>query len=90
MYILTIHYQKHFVMTPLPGLAAVAPRWMALDVDMDGYIPKASLGLRVLSYNDLSLTHPGYWIFLLHQIAKEVFATIGSIGNIDNLDDLFE
>jgi len=32
-------------MTPLPGLAAVAPRWMALDVDMDGYIPKASLGL---------------------------------------------
>lgn len=51
---------------------------------------KASLGLRVLSYNDLSLTHPGYWIFMLHQIAKEVFATMGSIGNIDNLPDLFE
>jgi hypothetical protein len=48
-----------------------------------------TLSLKVLSYNDLSLTHPGYWIFLLHQIAKEVFATMGSIGNLNNLDDLF-
>ena len=49
---------------------------------------KATVSMQVLNYNDLSLTHPGYWIFLAHQLAKEVFATMGSIGNIDNLDDL--
>jgi hypothetical protein len=50
---------------------------------------KVGLSLKVLSYNDLALVHPGYWIFLLHQVAKEVFATMGSIGNIANLDDIF-
>lgn len=43
---------------------------------------KVSLGLRVLSYNDLSLTNPGYYLFLAHQVAKEVMATMASIGNI--------
>src|SRR5579859_1199216 len=43
---------------------------------------KVSLGLRVLSYNDLSLTNPGYYLFLAHQAAKEVMATIGSVGNL--------
>ena len=43
---------------------------------------KVSLGLRVLTYNDLSLTNPGYYLFLAHQVAKEVMATMASIGNI--------
>ena len=33
-------------------------------------------GLEVLSYNHLSVTHPGYSVFLAHQIVKE---TIGSL-----------
>jgi hypothetical protein len=61
----------------------------AYDSNLNPIKAKVTLSLKVLSYNDLSLTHPSYWIFLLHQIAKEVFATIGSIGNLDNLDDLF-
>jgi len=60
------------------------------DSNLNPITAKANLTLRVLSYNDLSLTHPGYWIFLTHQIAKEVFATIGSISNLGNLDELFE
>jgi hypothetical protein len=59
------------------------------DSNLNPITAKVTLSLKVLSYNDLSLTHPGYWIFLLHQIAKEVFATMGSIGNLNNLDDLF-
>jgi hypothetical protein len=43
---------------------------------------KVSLGLRVLSYNDLSITNPGYYVFLAHQATKEVMATIGSISNL--------
>ena len=42
---------------------------------------KVSLSLRVLSYNDLSITHPGYYVFLTHQIVKETMATLGSLGN---------
>jgi hypothetical protein len=59
------------------------------DSNLNPIKTKVTLSLKVLSYNDLELTHPGYWIFLLHQIAKEVFATIGSISNLGNLDDLF-
>jgi hypothetical protein len=52
------------------------------DAGLNPIRARVSLGLRVLSYNDLSLTNPGYYLFLAHQAAKEVMATIGSIGNI--------
>jgi hypothetical protein len=42
---------------------------------------KVSLGLRVLTYDDLPLSHPGYSIFLAHQIIKEGFAALGSALN---------
>lgn len=43
---------------------------------------KVSLGLRVLSYNDLSLTNPGYYLFLAHQVVKEAMAVVGSVNNL--------
>jgi hypothetical protein len=52
------------------------------DAGLNPIRAKVSLGLRVLSYNDLSITNPGYYLFLAHQTAKEVMATIGSINNI--------
>ncbi len=48
------------------------------DPDLNPIRARVSLGLRVLSYNDLSITHPGYYVFLTHQIAKEAMAIIGS------------
>ena len=54
----------------------------AHDVKLNPIRAKVSLGLRVLSYNDLPLTHPGYGLFIAHQVVKETMATIGSIGNI--------
>lgn len=54
----------------------------AFDPDLNPILAKVSLGLRVLSYNDLPITDPGYAIFMAHQIAKEVFATMGSVGNL--------
>ena len=59
----------------------------AYDVNLNPIRATASLGLRVLSYNDLSLQHPGYYIFLTHQIVKEVFASIGSVRNAASLGD---
>lgn len=41
-----------------------------------------SLSMSVLTYNDLPLTHPGYWTFLAHQVVKEALATVASVDNI--------
>jgi hypothetical protein len=54
----------------------------AHDVSLNPIRAKVSLGLRVLSYNDLSITNPGYYVFLTHQIVKETMATIGSVSNL--------
>jgi hypothetical protein len=48
------------------------------DPDLNPLHAKVSLGLRVLSSNDLSITHPGYYVFLTHQIVKEAMAKVGS------------
>jgi hypothetical protein len=54
----------------------------AYDVGLNPIRAKVSLGLRVLSYNDLSITNPAYYVFLTHQIVKEAMATIGTATNI--------
>jgi hypothetical protein len=50
------------------------------DTTLNPIRAKVSLGLRVLSYNDLPITHPGYYLFLAHQIGKEVLA-VGAQSN---------
>ena len=54
----------------------------AHDVNLNPIRAKVSLSLRVLSYSDLSLTHPGYHLFMAHQVVKETMATIGSVNNL--------
>ena len=52
------------------------------DPNLNPIRAEVSLSLRVLSYNDFSVTHPGFAVFLAHQIVKEVMATVGSVGNV--------
>ena len=40
---------------------------------------RVTLGLRVLSYDDLLPTNPGYWLYLANQIGKEALAVIGGV-----------
>jgi hypothetical protein len=54
----------------------------AHDGNLNPIRAKVSLGLRVLSYNDLPLDHPGYYMFLAHQVVKETLAVIGSTNNL--------
>jgi hypothetical protein len=54
----------------------------AHDVHLNPIRAKVSLGMRVLNYNDLSITNPGYHLFLAHQVVKETMATIGSVNNM--------
>jgi len=54
----------------------------AYDTALNPIRAKVTLGLRVLSYSDLPLTHPGYALFLTHQIVKEAMAVAGSSRGI--------
>ena len=52
------------------------------DPSLNPIRASVSLSMRVLSYNDFPVLHPGYSLFVAHQVAKEVMATLGSVGNI--------
>jgi hypothetical protein len=54
----------------------------AYDTALNPIRAKVGLGLRVLSYNDLSLTNPAYYMFLAHQVIKETMGIVGSVGNL--------
>jgi hypothetical protein len=45
---------------------------------------KVTLGLQVLTYHDLPVGHPGYALFLSHQVVKETMATIAGTGRVPN------
>lgn len=54
----------------------------AHDANLNPLRAKVSLGLTVLTYHDLSVTHPGYTLFLAHQVVKEAMAVVGSVNNL--------
>ncbi len=54
----------------------------AHDPQLNPLRATADVSLQVLTYNDLPLTHPGYWTFMAHQVVKETMAVIGSVSNI--------
>jgi Contractile injection system tube protein len=52
------------------------------DTNLNPIRAKVSLGLRVLSYNDLPTSHPGYSLFLSHQVMKEAMAVVGTVNDL--------
>jgi hypothetical protein len=54
----------------------------AFDPNLNPIRAKVDLDMQVLSYQDLGLETVGGGLYMVHQIAKEVMATIGSGGNI--------
>jgi len=57
----------------------------AFDPALNPIRAKVTLGLRVLNYQDLGLLSPGGALFMTHQIAKEVMATLSSVGAVANV-----
>ncbi len=55
------------------------------DPNLNPIRAKVDLSLYVLSYNDLKISNPGYFLFLAHQIAKEALATQNMSSGIPNL-----
>ena len=52
------------------------------DANLNPIRAKVSLALKVLSYSDLSVSHPGYAVFLAHQVVKESMALIASANGM--------
>lgn len=50
----------------------------AYDPNLNPIQAKVTVGLRVLNYDDLGLLSVGGGLFMVHQIAKEVMANLGS------------
>jgi hypothetical protein len=61
----------------------------AFDPNLNPTRAKASLGLRVLTYQDLGLLTPGGALFMAHQVAKEAMATSGGAEALPTLPKLF-
>ncbi len=55
----------------------------AYDPQLNPIRANVTLGLRVLSYNDLPTSHPGYHLFLAHQIVKETMAATARTSALD-------
>ena len=58
----------------------------AYDALLNPIQAKVDLGLYVLSYADLKLSDPGYYVFLAHQIAKETLATSNAVSVSQNFE----
>jgi hypothetical protein len=54
----------------------------AHDANLHPIRADVSVGMKVLTYNDLSMTNPGYWAFMAHQVVKETLATVASLNNV--------
>lgn len=54
----------------------------AYDPKLNPIRAKVGLGLTVLGYDDLSITNPGYYVFLAHQVVKEGMALLNTANDL--------
>lgn len=54
----------------------------AYDTALNPIRAKVGLGLTVLGYDDLSITNPGYYVFLAHQVVKEGMALLNTATDL--------
>jgi hypothetical protein len=57
----------------------------AYDTSLNPIRAKVSLGMRVMTYDDFDVTHPGYSLFLANQVLKETLAAIGSVNGLSSV-----
>jgi hypothetical protein len=51
----------------------------AHDATLNPIRASVALGLTVMSYEDFSITNPGYYVFLAHQVVKEGMAVLNTV-----------
>jgi hypothetical protein len=73
---------KRILPVQLSGLSVTEE---AFDPNLNPIRAKVSLDMKVLSYSDLQQTHPGYAMFLSHQIDKEQLAARATLKNLGSV-----
>lgn len=51
------------------------------DAQLNPLQAHADISLDVLTYSDFGTTHPGYYVYLAHQVVKETMAVVGSVAS---------
>ena len=57
----------------------------AFDQKLNPIRAKADLSLRVLTYRDLEITNPGYWVYLAAFTQKEVMSALNTYGDTSGI-----
>jgi hypothetical protein len=57
----------------------------AYDPLLNPILAKVELSLQVLSYQDFSMLHPGFSLFMAHQVTKELMATLNVANSAQNI-----
>lgn len=52
------------------------------DPNLNPIRATVNLQMTTLTYNDFPVTHPGFHLFLAHQVVKEAMAVAGSVDNL--------
>lgn len=63
-------------------------REQAFDVNLNPIRVAAELSLKVLTYRDMNITNPGYWVYMASFAQKEVLAGLNTIGQSTSVRDL--
>lgn len=58
----------------------------AFDQKLNPIRAKADLSLKVLTYRDLDVTNPGYWVYLASFTQKEVMSALNLLGDKTGLE----
>ncbi len=70
---------KRVVPVKLEGFSITEKEY---DPNLNPIRAEVSLSLKVLSYNDFNITHPGFATFMAHQLVKEAMAVAGSVAGM--------
>lgn len=69
-------------------LESLTVKEQAFDTSLNPIRVAADLSLKVLTYLDLEMSNPGYWVYMASFAQKEVLAGANTIGNASAIADM--
>ncbi|HEX9736068.1 MAG TPA: hypothetical protein VGG06_29240 [Thermoanaerobaculia bacterium] len=73
---------RRIVPVRITSLSVTEEAW---DTSLNPIRATVSVDMQVLTYDDLSIIHPGRAIFLANQVLRETMATLGSLDNLSSV-----
>jgi len=66
-------------------VASVSITEQAFDTKLNPTRAKADLSLKVMTYRDLDVTNPAYWVYMAAFTQKEVLSAMNTIGSVQSI-----